>query len=205
MIQKHPVRFAIFGVLAALAIVTIFLQPGKHSDLENATIGALKPITQWSDDLVLTSNEVPAGWTLGGGANDGQFGVGVRYFWFPYAASADKPWLNIGQFFGIYSSTVTATETYNNWLDKYFPPEAAAQWRAVPELSFAHHADQFKLACLTLTINAIPFRACKAIARYQNLVVMVNGNVFEDQWLTVDGFRNTLIAADRRIAVVLSR
>ncbi len=62
-----------------------------------------------------------------------------------------------------------------------------------------------KIACIDSNINGVPFKGCRAIARYQNVIVITSGNVFEDQWLTMDGYRQMLETVDRRVTSVLSR
>ena len=80
-------------------------------------------------------------------------------------------------------------------------------WKTVPELEFPYHADQMKISCLeepTQHVNA-PFRGCIAVARYQNIILIVGGNVYTDRWLTMADFRTALVAADERIVAVMSK
>lgn len=204
MTSRRPLQLIVVSAIVIVATFAVLQLVTNGPGHLSTPVGTLKPIMHWTDDLVLSDSEVPSGWRYGGGSVDGKFGIGTRYYWFEYVPERDKQWLTIAQLFGVYRTEVQATEVYSQWLEAYFPSTTSNQWLFAPDLSFGQYASQSWIACLSLSINFMPMRTCTGIARYENLVVMITGNVFEDRWLTAQGFSKTLMAADRRIAVVMS-
>ena len=194
-------------LIAALAGIAIWLMAGTRQPTEIALSLPLKPLATWTNDLVLTDQELPEGWRY----NDGTMyerlgGVSGRAFVFyntGVGRNATGP--SLSEQFGLYPTPLAASQVYTSWVDKYVLPNSKIRWSVPPELDIPLHADQLNIACDQDSFHGVPFRGCSIIARYQNGIFLLYGNVYEDHWLTMADFRSTLEAADRRIANVLSQ
>jgi RHS repeat-associated protein len=167
--------------------------------------GELKPLTAWTNELIVQNDELPPGWQVDIWAWDELVGMPSRVFGYKYPAALGQPGLNLKERVVVYSTTLLAQQAYPRVLDTYFPPHAADEWKTMPELTIPHHAEEMKMACIDSNINGIAFKGCRSVARYQNVIVITSGNVFEDQWLTMDGYRQMLETVDRRVTSVLSQ
>jgi hypothetical protein len=192
--------------LGLLAFILLTRTNGANN-ADPLAIGPLKPLTMWTDDLILKSGDLPSGWTLAGRALDNEEGVPSHIFWFKNPP-AEQAGSTLSDGFVVYTTTALAEQAYPHIRDKYFPPTAADKWKNMPELEFQDHADERNIACLPSSLypmyTGTPLLECGAIARYQNVIVSVDGVVLLDQGLTLSDFRQMLEAVDRRVAVVLS-
>lgn len=206
MNTRRWINILISGLMGLLMLGGIWLLT-RPAETTKPTLpsGELKPLAAWTDELIVKNDELPPGWTVDIWARDEMLGVPSRVFGYKYPAALSQPGLNLKEEVVVYSTTLLAQQAYPRVLDAYFPPAAADRWKTTPELAVPHHADKMKTACIDSNINGIAFKGCRAIARYQNLIVITHGNVFEDQWLTFDGYRQMLETVDRRVASVLSR
>jgi hypothetical protein len=106
----------------------------------------------------------------------------------------------------IYTTTELAKQAYPQMRDKFFPPAYADVWETIPELEIQSHADEYKTQCLPgEQFTGSPNKAGRSLARYQNLIVFVNGTVLPDKILTMSGFRQMLESVDKRVAWVMSQ
>ncbi|MGB9873205.1 MAG: hypothetical protein ACPLYD_16305 [Anaerolineae bacterium] len=171
-------------------------------------IGRLSPTL--SPDLALlfqvelSPEDLPPGWYWEGTkAEEVPNGEG-RFTWFYHTSAKDLLVVSLSETVLVYPDIIAAREGYQTQIDIYFPA-GSKRWRDMPELQFSHHAEEAKTACLELYFREVSgdvyhHYACTYIARYGRVVIVVLGNVFDDQWLTMSEFRDVLIAADRKAA-----
>ena len=109
-------------------------------------------------------------------------------------------WVNVSEKVLVYGAQNAASEGFRQQRDKYFRP-GVTDWVEIEELVFPHHADEMKAACLEGYVNGMHHYACVFVARYGRVVIIVQGNVFDERWLTMEDFRSVLEAADRRATI----
>jgi hypothetical protein len=204
--MKNPQKaYAIAAVLIAAImglIIWLIMVPRQPTDV--APPLPLKPLVTWTNELMLTDEELPAGWRYDTSTTYDRPGVSGRFYGFYNTiAGRDALAVSLSEEFGLYPTTLEATRFYTSWANDFISPQAT--WENMPDLDFPTHADQMKIVCLLDQIHGIPNRDCMAIARYQNVIVKIFGVVYEERWLSIADFRSTLQAADRRITGVLSR
>ncbi len=153
------------------------------------------------DALSIRGADLPNGWDVGGIRPKDEPEAEARFYYYYDTSAQDLIWVSFSEQLVIYTKKEAAIQSYGGWNQRYIPPAYADRWQATPELEFDDHADQMKIACLPGKINQIPYSACVAIARYENIVVIVQGNVFTSQWLTMSDFRSILEAIDRRFTM----
>jgi hypothetical protein len=161
------------------------------------------PSEPWIKYLFVKDSEIPAGWRTEGMTWYGEHEMPSLVV--SYRTTPREIGVALSEEAAFYSTTLLAEQGYSRTLDQYFPPEYIKDWKDMPALVIPHHADSLKVACLSSKLNGLPFQACRSIARYQNLIVLTFGNVFEDKWLTMSGYRQMLEAVDRRVTDVLSQ
>ncbi len=152
-------------------------------------------------EVALKVENLPPGWYREQGSIETETVPGGegRFLWFYNTSARGQSWVNIGEVVRVYPDEPAAEEGWLEQRDKYFPPGAEG-WEERPELSFAYRADEVRVACLEAYVNGYHHYACRAVARYGRVVIVVLGNVFDDRWLTMNEFREVLEAADRRAA-----
>jgi hypothetical protein len=193
------------SVVSVLTLGSILIAAsGSSVPSASLPIGMLKPLAEWTNDLVTIGGETPQGWQLGGKSDYKVLETPSQFFWFKNVA-ASKSGAKLSEEFVVYSAVLLAQQAFPTVLDGSFPPAYADKWKTMPELAVQSHADEARSACLSATVNGNSIQQCVVIARYQNVVVITRGNIFVDQWLTMSDFRQMLEAVDRRVASVLSR
>jgi hypothetical protein len=150
------------------------------------------------DALSIQGTDLPNGWDVGGIRPEDESGAEVRFYYYYDTSAQDLMWVSFSEELAIYSTKEAATQSYEGWSQKNIPPAYADRWKTAPELEFDNHADQMKIACMPGKIDQVPYSACVSVARYENIIVLVRGNVFTNQWLTMPDFRSILEAVDRR-------
>jgi hypothetical protein len=125
-----------------------------------------------------------------------------RFYRFYGTANRSESWINVGQIILLYPDVAAARVGYQEQDTQSIPP-TATRWREMEELAFVHQADEWHAECLANSINGSPGFLCIAIARYENLVIVMLGNVFEERWLSMADFRAVLEAMDRRATAAL--
>ncbi len=51
---------------------------------------------------------------------------------------------------------------------------------------------------MAVEANGVPMQSCSAVARYDQIVMTVYGNVFQDRWLTMSQFQRLLERLEQR-------
>ena len=108
-------------------------------------------------------------------------------------------WVNVVQQVYLYPDNSSASPAYQARVAKKFPAMGQKDgWQLAPHLEFSNHAEQMTIGCLPVSINGVPVDFCRAVAQYQNMIIILYGNLTPDRWLTNEGFQNVLKAMDRR-------
>lgn len=191
--------------MAVVAIVGIVFLVWRLSlpKLPDPT-GPLKPLAAWTDDLVLQTDEPPIGWMVTGVRAKDSLGLDHVYGLATHPQNPPGTALSVETI--IYTTTELAKQAYPQMRDKFFPPAYADAWKTYPELEIQSHADEYKTQCLPgEQFNGSHNKACSSLARYQNVIVFVNGIVLPDNILTMSGFHKMLESVDRRVAWVMSQ
>jgi len=152
----------------------------------------------------LAPEDLPPGWYWEGTEVKEVPGGEGRFTWFYHISARHLQVVHLSETVLVYPDEAAAQQGYRSQLDTYFPPGSKG-WQEIPMLQFPHHAEEAKTACLELYFREVSGEvyhhyACTYIARYRRVVIIVLGNVFDDQWLTMPEFREVLIAADRKAA-----
>ena len=163
----------------------------------------LKPIGKWDPNLILF-DDMPGDWHIGGRTIDQEFGTDSYYYWYFNPELPRESRAGPSETFAVYPTIKLASDHYADWRDSRIPPDRISHWKEVPALEFPHHASEVKIACLPSSVNGQSFLHCVTIAQYQNTIVVIEGNVYEGKWFTIDDYRAVLQAADRRITLILS-
>lgn len=125
----------------------------------------------------------------------GAIGRNITY----YAEGPGRSYVNVGQQMMIYPDESAARLAYETIVAEAFPAEYADRWHTPPELEIGGRSDQMKIACLSGSINGMPFKGCRAIAQYSDMVMYLTGNVFENRWLTMEQFRRLVERVDAKM------
>ncbi len=124
------------------------------------------------------------------------FGQLVIYYG---ADPRSQPYVNVSQRLVYYRTVEYSRVAYQAAVAEAIPAAYADKWVRPPELDFAARADEMTIACLPGRINGIYHRACSFIARYDDVVMILYANVFEDRWLTMAQFRRLVERVDARV------
>ncbi|MBM4461542.1 MAG: hypothetical protein FJ011_27930 [Chloroflexi bacterium] len=149
-------------------------------DMMNATDLPLRWGHRWSDSIKTT---------------DG-FGQLVSYYG---ANPRSQPFVKVSQSLVYYRAVELSQVAYQVAVAEAIPAAYAHKWVRPPELDFAVRANEITIACLPGRIEGIYHRSCKVIARYNDVVMTLYANVFEDRWLTMAQFRRLLERVDARV------
>jgi hypothetical protein len=139
-----------------------------------ATLGplTLEPISKWNPNLVLY-DDMPGNWHIGGRTVDQELDTDSLYYWYFNPELPRESRAGPSENFAVYPTVELAQDHFSSWRDKIIPPDRASHWKEIPEVEFSHHANEMVIACLPASVNAQPFGACAAIARYQNVIVVI--------------------------------
>jgi len=151
----------------------------------------------------LKIGDFPPGWQMSLPRNETMDGIPGRLVGFHGSSDPDLMWVLVGQEAYSYSSAESAAKAYPTWIKKYLPMLGMGGVQKAPDWDFPNQATQKTIACLPAKINGNQVTSCTVVAQYQNLIVIVDGNLTKDRWLTVEGFQNLLVAMDRRIVEAL--
>jgi hypothetical protein len=147
----------------------------------------------------LNATDLPFGW--GHRRSDSiksPDGYGLRVVYYG-ADPRGQSYVNVSQRLVYYRTVELSQAAYQAAVAEAVPTAAAHKWVRPPELDFAARADEMTIACLPGRINGIYHRACSFIARYDDMVMILYANVFEDRWLTMVQFRWLLERVDARV------
>lgn len=150
-------------------------------------------------------SDLPQGWRQGDMMVESVPETEGRSIRFYGTSDPNESWINVGEILLLYPDVTAAQVGYQQQHDQHIPPAYATHWKEIAELEFSHHADQWHVACLSGNTNGSSSHACRAVARYENLVVTMLGNVYEDRYLSMADFRAVLEAMDRRAVAALER
>jgi len=143
--------------------------------------------------------DLPSGWHEGSVRVEDVPEAEARFYSFYGTSDPNKTWVKVSQKLILYPDSEAAANAYDGWVTKYIPPAHKDAWILPPGLEFTGQADQMVVACHSGYINNMHHYACEAIGRYEDTVVVLQGNVFDDRWLKMEDFQAVLEAMDRRI------
>ncbi len=147
----------------------------------------------------MNATDLPFGW---GRPRDASIkspdGYGLRVVYYG-ADPHGQSYVNVSQDLMYYRTVALSQAAYRAAVAEAIPAAYANKWVRPPELDFTARADEMTIACLPGWINDIYHRACKVIARYDDVVMTLYANVFEGRWLTMAQFRRLLERVDARV------
>jgi len=161
------------------------------------------PLEARFEALRIKVEDLPLGWHRGGVQGEDVPGATARFLWYYGPPGESKSWINVSQKLILYPSTQAAVRAYDGWVAEYIPPAHQDAWISPPGLEFTSQADKMVVACYEGYINNLHHYACNAIGLYNNTIIVLHGNVFDDRWLTMADFQAVLEAMDQRIVAVL--
>jgi hypothetical protein len=124
------------------------------------------------------------------------FGQRVTYYG---ANPRSQPYVNVSQYLVYYRTVAHSQAAYRVAVTEAIPAAYADKWVRPPELDFQGRADEMTIACLPGRMEGIYLRSCSFIARYDDVVMTVYADVFEDRWLTMAQFKRLLKRVDARV------
>lgn len=127
-------------------------------------------------------------------------GVGISR-WF--AQSPSRTWVNVLEDVFVLPDVSRAEQYYEIQLEEYGKLDFQG-WESMPELQFPHSADDSHIACHEAYVNGYHHFGCYVIMRYERVVIVVGGHIFDRRWLTAEQFRYVLIEADARVLEYLN-
>jgi len=149
---------------------------------------------------LMDATDLPFGWSRRStGVPQDPMGSVARYRDYQGPSRYAIPFVRAGQTIYLYPSETESRTAYKNLVADNIPAAAIDKWPQPPELDLPLHADESTIGCMAWIINNIPNQTCSLIARYGNLVTVVDGQVFEDRWLTMAQFRHLLERVDMRM------
>jgi len=152
---------------------------------------------------LMDATDLPFGWSRRStGVPQDQMGGIARYRDYQGPPRYTIPFVRAGQIIYLYANETESRAAYKALVAENIPPASASKWPWPAELNFPTHADEITIGCMAWVIDDIPNKACRVIARYGDLVTVVDGQVFEDRWLTMAQFRHLLERVDARMQTI---
>jgi len=157
-------------------------------------VPTISPIQQRFNAGLITAEDLPRGW-------------GHRELYIPDIPDATartvvfygedprtSPVAVVNQEIMIYADEEASESAFESIVDEAIPPAHADRWVWPEELEFENHADEIVIGCLPGSMMT-----CSFVARYDDMIVRVYGQVFEDRWMTMPQFRQLLERVDERM------
>ncbi len=203
MKQDRAAKIKIGVVVAGLGLVLLWglqvIIGAAGASLLQASWPTLTPLESRFQALQIRLEDLPSGWSKGGANVEAVPGAAARFLWYYGPPGKSKTWVNVSEELILYPDAETAANAYGGWVTDNIPPAHVDDWVSPPGLKFSGQADQMIIRCLSAYIEGMHHYACSAIGRYGDVVVVVQGNIFDDRWLTMADYQTVLEAADRRI------
>lgn len=206
MKEQRTIGIIIAALLGVSGLLIIqFVLGTVATTLMQRAIPTLTSTEKFIFSAAIQLEDLPPGWRSEIPHIENVPGAESRIFGFVGTNDPDLTWIRVTEMLFVFEDEKRALSHYQEQVVEYIPPHATDSWKHIPELDFSHHADEIKVACLPGYINGKHHFACSAIARYQNVVIVILGNVFDDRWLTMVEFRAVLEAMDRRIVAAMGQ
>ena len=155
---------------------------------------------------LMDATDLPFGWSRRStGVPQDQMGGIARYRDYQGPPRYAIPFVRAGQIIYLYTNETESCAAYKVLVAENIPPKYADKWPKPLELDFPVRADEITVGCISAIMDDIPAKTCVVIARYGDLVTVVDGQVFEYRWLTMAQFRRLLERVDRRMTNALPR
>lgn len=192
------------GLLALAGFMVLqFLIGAALFKWREQSLPTLSPTESWFATAAIQVQDLPSGWRWGDVLVENVPPAEGRVFCFFGTADRTVSWINVSETLLLFPDVTSAQAGYQTQRDTYFPP-AAEHWQIRSELSMTHQADEWHVACLPTNLNGELVQACGVAARYDRVVIILLGNVFEERWLTMADFRAVMEAMDQRIIAALN-
>ena len=188
------------GLLLLLAS-QLALGTGLVNLLERS-LPTLTPLETRFQESFINAEDLPLGWHRDrmGIWTEEVPGAEARSLVFYGTWDPDKTWVKVRQELILYPRPEAAISAYESQVARY-----TENWVILPELEFDNQADQMHVICLPGYVNGMYHDACEAVGIYGDLIVILQGNIFEDRRLTRQDFRAVLEAMDRRIVATAEK
>jgi len=111
----------------------------------------------------------------------------------------DAFWIKVSQQLRIYPNARAAQAAYHYEVLEGFTPK----WTSPAGLTFSDHADMITVRCIESYINNVHHYPCRAIAVYDDMLVIFLANVFDDRWFTMADFEQLLTVMDARMVAAM--
>lgn len=191
---------SLLGLLIGLQVATACLSPLRSPLDSTATETPINRIERG----MLDATDLPFGWRREstGVPQDLTGGIIARYR--DYRGPANTPiFVRAGQSIALYASETESDAAYRATARKVIPVGHEDQWPRPPELDFTMQADAITVGCNAAGVfDGIPAHSCSIVARYGKLATTIDGQVFDDHWLTMAQFRNLLERVDAKMAAI---
>ncbi len=189
----------LFGLVVLLLVSCLETACVTSKDPRVIATSTETPINRIERGL-MDATDLPFGWRREstGVPRDLPGGIIARYR--DYRGPTDTPiFVRAGQSIALYASETESDAVYQKAAKEMIPIEYVDKWPKPTELDFAIQADSIIIGCHAGVINGISARTCVVVARYGKLVTTLDGQVFEDRWLTMEQFRHLLERVDAKM------
>lgn len=186
----------VVGFVILIAILTMVARIVGWGFLVTILQPPLDPDLDLLFDIALTEQDLPSGWVRTDvGIEEISAGEG-RIYRFTHRQLQEQlmPPEFILESVLVYADEETAINGYQEQRDEYLP---SVNTREAPELAIFYSADEMEAGCLLEQFTGAGNEFCTAIGRYGRIVIVLHGGVKFD-FLTLEGFRSVIEAADRR-------
>jgi hypothetical protein len=197
-IRKTTLLMALTIVLAGCSLM-MYGYPGTTQAPGSQQAGSIRDpnSVMWRfSSGFMSSKDLPPGWGHRRAVDEddlGGLGRVVIYF-------GDDPvrmsLVSVNQTIVIYASEAEASAAFRSQVPKTIPPDHAGEWKRPTGLSAPRQADETEWGCLSLRINGAPSQTCSVLARYGDMLMILNGQVFEDRWMTMPQFTHLVERID---------
>ncbi len=148
---------------------------------------------------MMDATDLPFGWGHRASYAVDEFGGVGRVIMYSGANPRSKPFVSVSQYIIIYPDEQRSSSAYDTAVAEAIPAAYADKWVRPPELDFQGHADEVVIACLPGRVGGFYLRSCTVVARYGDMMMRLDGNVFEDRWMTMTQFRHLVERVDKHM------
>lgn len=141
------------------------------------------------ETLLLRSDDVPQQWSIHSTRIRDMEAKRAFYL----QGYMEEAYFGFGEYVWLFDSAEDAhlkfEEYTQNFSSSFFPTKF--DWNL--------KADEFNIQCLNETINKISYDGCFIYARYDDIIILVSANIFEDTGLTYAQFQQVVENAEERV------
>lgn len=147
--------------------------------------------------LLMIPQDLPIGWFRDGGDFPEVPGADTRGIFFSGSTDPNKEYILISHTLSVYTTEAEAENAYIDWEMDIFP---TTDWKQPEDISYfpEYAQDQYKLACINVSINENPIKVCRYLRQHLNLISMVFANI-DDEAISLSELEDTLGQVDERM------